>query len=77
MLNQETLVPISFIIIVILAVRWLDSRFKRIEFALKTNMQNRWTSVDQRLWALELSNLNKDLKIPAYVPPQAEEFKLE
>lgn len=80
MINDQTMVPLGIACAVFLfglmCVRWLDSRLNRMENAISKALTDRWTKTDHRIWALELSMLNKDIKLPDIhnVHDQQQEF---
>lgn len=60
-----TILPSSYFVTERLAK--LDNQLVRLNERLDRLADDRWTYVDQRLWSMELRNLNPDLNVPTAV----------
>jgi len=70
-LNDRTKMPLSVVISCIAAfigaALWINNSLHRIDnrlAAMEARVNDRWTSADMRIWAMQLRMDNPSLKIP-------------
>jgi hypothetical protein len=66
-LSNETLMPMSFAISLVIGTFWLSSKLTDIEVKVdkvESKLQDQWSSTEMENWSLKLKMANPDIDIP-------------
>ena len=66
-LSNETLMPMSFAISLVIGTFWLSSKLTDIEVKVdkvESKLQDQWSSTEMENWSLKLKMANPEIEIP-------------
>jgi hypothetical protein len=66
-LSNETLMPMSFAISLVIGTFWLSSKLTDIEVKVdkvESKLQDQWSSTEMENWSLKLKMANPEIDIP-------------
>jgi hypothetical protein len=66
-LSNETLMPMSFAISLVIGTFWLSSKLTDIEVKVdkvESKLQDQWSSTEMENWSLKLKMANPNIDIP-------------
>jgi len=66
-LNKDTLVPISFVVMLFAGMFWMSNKFTAIQIKLdqmERKIDDQWSATEMENWSLKLKLANPDIEIP-------------
>lgn len=66
-LSKDTLVPISFVVMLFAGMFWMSNKFTSIEVKMdqiERKIDDQWSGTEMENWSLKLKMANPEIEIP-------------